>query len=100
MFDKMLEELRVYLDITWEDPTTEKKLSGVHRRAIDTINKYAGVEIDYDADGFAMQLYLDCGRYMWNNAFEDFEANFSSDLVALRGYYEVKTQQGDVANED
>lgn len=95
----MLEELKNYLDITWDDAATEKKLNGIHLRAVDILNKYAGVELDYEKDRFAMQLYLDCGRYMWNNAFEDFETNFSGDLIALRAYYAVETQKDDVTDE-
>lgn len=86
------EELKAYLDITWSDNATDKKVQGVASRAAHIISSYAGVSIDWEADGLALQLFLDCGRYIWNNAYEDFETNFMSELIALRAKYEVRAE--------
>lgn len=85
----MLDTLKSYLDITWDDPHTDDKLSGILARAKDRLCSYAGTELAF-ADGTdEQQLLLDLCRYIWNNASEDFETNYSSDLIMLRAKYKV-----------
>ena len=99
-----LETLRNELDITRDDPKTNLKLSDILRRAQSTLNEYAGEEIDFeDETTWEAQLLLDCCRYMWNHAFEDFETNFRSQLISLRAKRQVRdyaASQSDAETED
>lgn len=80
-----LDTVKNYLDITWTDSSTDAKLSGILSRAESTLESYAGAEIDFtDETTAAAQLLLDCCRYMWNDTFEDFKANYASELIMLR----------------
>lgn len=79
----MLEELKDYLNVTWEDPDTNKKIEGIINRGKDYLNEYSSGEIDFEKDGKAKQLLLDYGRYVYNHSFELFEINFSRELLSL-----------------
>ena len=90
MPEELLSELKNgVLDITWDDPDEDRKLIGILTRAKYKINKYAGAEIDYNTDLNAKQLMFDLCRYMYNNASEDFEKNYNSELLMLRAGYAV-----------
>ena len=86
----MLHELKRYLRITWEDEDTEAYVDGILQRAKAKLNRYAGTEIDFDANADERQLLLDCCRYIYNHAAEHFEEDFSGELIALRNRYAVE----------
>lgn len=80
-----LDTVKDYLDITWQDTATDSKVASILKRAESTIKKYLGDEVDFtDETTEEAQLLLDCCRYIWNHAFEDFETNFGQQLYALR----------------
>lgn len=80
----LIEALKIYLDITWNDPHTNAKLEGILERAQAKINAYAGTTLSFEDGTVEQQLLLDCCRYIWNNASEDFEDNYRADLLLLR----------------
>lgn len=96
MEQALLDTLKNYLDITWQDEHTDAKLSGILARAQTKCCAYAGVrELDF-ADGTEeQQLLLDMCRYVWNNASEDFEGNYLPDLIMLRAKYKVEAVNAD-----
>lgn len=85
----LFEEVKNYLDITWEDPATESKVAGILSRSQDVLSKYAGEELDF-SDETEKQLLFDCCRYIYNNCFEDFKTNFSAELLILRMQHQAK----------
>lgn len=86
----LLDELKTYLDITWEDVHTDAKLSGILARAQTKLCAYAGADVDFAEGSEELQLLLDMCRYVWNNASEDFETNYLSDLLMLRAKYKTE----------
>lgn len=88
--DTLLDELKRYLDITWEDPDTNQKVAGILERAKAEMNEYAGAELSYESNSWEKQLLFDLCRYIRNNAAEEFEQNFSSKLIALNEKYAVE----------
>lgn len=84
-----LPEIKNYLNITWDDPLLDNKITGIAERAERIISDYAGAEVDFLADQKAAQLALDCIRYIYNNAYEDFAVNFRSEIIMLRAGYSV-----------
>ena len=42
----LLEAVKNYLDITWDDPEGDEKLSGIIARGMQYLNKVAGAELD------------------------------------------------------
>lgn len=89
----MLDELKNYLDITWNDEKTDSKLSGILRRAESIISSYAGVTLDFELNSSEKQLLFDCCRYIYNNALEDFGKNFHSELVMLRAVHSSEEEK-------
>ena len=89
----MLNELKNYLDITWNDPATDEKLQGILNRATAVLNNYAGSEIDFSANENEKQLLFDCCRYIYNNVFEEFKINFSAELITLRAKYKIIAEE-------
>lgn len=87
----LLEALKLYLDITWEDAHTDSKLSGILSRAQTKLCAYAGnTELAFEDGSEEQQLLFDMCRYVWNNASEDFETNYLPDLLMLRAKYKTE----------
>lgn len=84
MAGTMLNSLKNYLDITYEDVQADKKLSGIMERGKAYLDNIAGEELDYDDDNIPRQLLFDYCRYARNNVLEMFEENFRTELIALR----------------
>lgn len=80
-----LDTVKNYLDITWSDDGTDKKVQGILSRAESTLNSYAGEAIDFTDETTAeAQLLLDCCRYIRNHNLAEFKVNYSSELIMLR----------------
>lgn len=82
-------EVKRSLNITWDDPDTDAKVSDMMVSAEAMINDYAGTRIDYSRDAIAMQLLKDCIRYIWNDCIDEFENRYRSQLIAMRNTYKV-----------
>lgn len=82
--EELLSDVRNYLDITFEDEETDKKLKGIIERGMVYLDDKADGRLDYSEDGKAKALLLDYCRYARNHCLELFEENFRSDLIALR----------------
>ena len=80
----LLEDVKNYLDITYEDPDGDMKLCGIIQRGEANLNKVAGKEQDYEKEGLPRALLFDYCRYARNNVLELFKENFQSELVVLR----------------
>lgn len=93
--DALLEPVRQYLDITWADPTLDGKLNGMIQRARAYLDRVAGQVIDYDADKRARQLLFDAVRYMRDDAFQDFQHDWQTELNGLHADYEVASYATD-----
>lgn len=86
----LIDTVKNYLDITWDDAHTNTKISGILARAQAKLCAYAGTDsIDFGDGTTEQQLLLDLCRYVYNNASEDFEQNYMPDLLMLRAKYET-----------
>lgn len=96
----LAEKLKRYLDITWTDAHTDQKVQDILARAQTKICAYAGTELDFSDDSDEQQLLFDLCRYIYNNASEDFEDNYRSDLIMLRAKYktEAMTDESEETN--
>lgn len=84
----LIDTVKNYLDITWDDSHTNTKISGILARAQDKLCAYAGSDsVDFGDGTTEQQLLLDLCRYTYNNASEDFEQNYKADLLMLRAKY-------------
>lgn len=87
---ELLQEVKDYLNITWEDEKTEKKLTGMMERGKTYLQKVAGVSsLDFKKEDDPKTLLLDYCRYAYSQALEMFEVNFQSELLSLHLEYQA-----------
>ena len=80
----LLEDVKNYLDITWEDPESDIKLSGIIKRGMRYIDNVAGREMDYTVEDKPRELLFDYCRYVRSNALDMFQANYLHELLFLQ----------------
>lgn len=84
-----IDEVKNYLNRTYDDPESDKKLMGVMKRAESKVRKLIGAVNGEELEPDEEQLFLDCCRYFDNNAAEEFEGNFRETINSLRAAREV-----------
>lgn len=91
--DKLLQDARNYLDITWEDAEGDQKLSGILARGQKYIDRIAGGPLDYEAEDKPRELLFDYARYVRSNALEEFQKNYLHELLSLQIVQEVERHE-------
>lgn len=86
----LLEAVKNYLDITWDDLAGDEKLSGIIARGIKYINAIAGAVLDYTIEDKPRELLFDYCRYARSNALNEFAINYLHELLSLQISQEVK----------
>lgn len=88
---ELIDDVKNYLDITWDDENTDKKLTGIIERGKSYLKEISGssTDLNFDIEGLGRSLLFDYCRYARSNALEVFEKNFISDLLKLRISQEV-----------
>ena len=88
---ELIDDVKNYLDITWDDVDADKKLSGIIERGKSYLKEISGSssELDFETEGLNRSLLFDYCRYARSNALEVFEKNFIPDLLKLRISQEV-----------
>ncbi|APC41529.1 hypothetical protein [Clostridium estertheticum] len=80
----ILEMIKAYLHITWEDANTELNLIDAIESSVAYLQGIAGVSaIDFEVNRLARDLLKDRCRYINSQALEVFEKNFASELMSL-----------------
>ena len=85
----LLDAVRNYLDITWEDSAGDEKLSGIIARGIKYIDGVAGIAQNYTIEDKPRELLLDYCRYVRSNALDEFQTNYLPELLHLQIREEV-----------
>jgi hypothetical protein len=86
--DALLSDALNYLDITWDDIDTNRKVSGILARGMAFLDRIAGTPQDYEAEDLARSLLFDYARYARENVTQDFVSNYLTELNSLRMYCE------------
>lgn len=80
----LLQEIRNDLDITWEDPLTDEKLTGIIKRGISfLVDRTGAAETDFTENSRAKALLFDYVRYDRSAALNEFYENYASELNSL-----------------
>lgn len=91
-----IKTLKNELNITYQtDESIEQKLSGILSRSQKIIRDYAGLYESEMIDEADEELLLNLCRYIWNGAYEDFQKNFSAELLQIRAKYAVRRMTED-----
>lgn len=83
--DGLLDAVKGYLNITWQDTATDTKITGYINRGMARLQQIAGVPtaLDFSEEGQPRALLLDYCRYANAQALEVFEKNFEAELLDL-----------------
>lgn len=84
MLMALLDEVKNYLDITWDDNETDLKLNGMIERGKKYLNRVAGKELDFEVEDKPKELLFDYCRYVRSNALEMFQQNYLHELLSLQ----------------
>ena len=93
----MLQAVKNYLKITWNDE--DSHIQGIIDRGQAYLNDLTGAELDYETDGPPKTLLLEYCRYVYNNASEYFEENFSKELLRLQLQEGIKAMADEVVSD-
>ena len=79
----LVEQLKERLNITWEDASTENKLSNIVEDAKITLdhNSKAGME---------RNLFMNYCMYVWNDCANEFDRSYLNEIYQIRNKYKVK----------
>lgn len=83
MPEGLLDDVKSYLHITWQDNNTDKNLTGMINRGMARLQQIAGVSLDFTKEDLPRSLLFDYCRYANSQALEVFEKNFESELLEL-----------------
>lgn len=96
----LLDEVKNYLDITWNDPQTDLKLTGIIARGKKYLNRTAGKELDFEVEDKPKELLLDYCRYVRSKALEMFQQNYLHELLSLQMESEVEAYEAENSDTD
>ena len=85
-----------YLDVTWTDIETDKKISGIVSRGVKYIDRVAGSVLDYSIEDNPRALLMDYARYAWSNALDEFTTNYLPEILALEISESVKAYEATI----
>jgi hypothetical protein len=94
----VLQAVKTYLKITWNDE--DSHIQGIIDRGQAYLNDLTGAELDYETDGPPKTLLLEYCRYVYNNASEYFEENFSKELLRLQLQEGIKAMADEVVPDE
>lgn len=86
----LLDDVKNYLDITWEDEATDRKLAGIVAGGMDYLDDKAGERLDYTRPGYGRSLLMDYARYARDGAMDVFENNYRHLLLAMQNNRRVR----------
>nr|DAE46641.1 MAG TPA: Head Tail Connector Protein [Caudoviricetes sp.] len=88
---EIINAVKNHLDITWDDPDSDKKLSGIIERGKRYIDDISGNQNNYeDSSSKAFELLLEYVRYVRCAAFDKFAINYRGELLSLQISERVK----------
>lgn len=95
--DKLLGAVKNYLNITWDDETTDAKISGLIAAGREYLDNKIGDIGDYETAGMRQMLLFDFVRYARDSALDVFENNY---LALLLGQQSQKAVNEFAANSE
>lgn len=79
----LLEEVRNYLDITWDDPKGDEKLIGMIKRGMASLSGVLG-ESDFLGDTQEKALLFQMVMYERSGERQQFWTNYKNEIISLQ----------------
>ena len=89
----LLDDVKNYLNITWDDEATDKKVSGLIASGVMYLNSKYGEEADYTADGSPRTLLFEYARYARDSALDVFENNYQPMILGMQNERRVSAYE-------
>ena len=89
--DALFLDIKTYLDITWNDEATDRKVRNFITQGMFFINDKLGTEGDYINEGHPRTLLFEYVRYARDEALDVFENNYRSMILAMQNNRKVKS---------
>lgn len=80
----LLEDIKNYINITWNDEATDKKIGGLIASGMVYLDGKYGEAADYTADGMPRTLLFEYVRYARDSALEVFENNYQALILDMQ----------------
>lgn len=96
----LLSDVKNYLNITWSDPATDAKISGLIASGMVYLNDKYGEEADYTVDGMPRTLLMEYVRYGRDSALDVFENNYQALILGMQTGRLVTNYGGSVESAD
>lgn len=82
--ESLFSDIKIYLDITWEDDDTDRKIRNIITQGMAFIDNKLGCTGNYIDDGFPRTLLFEYARYARDGALDVFENNYASMIIAMQ----------------
>ena len=80
---EILIKVKDNLKISWEDDQTNRELLDYIESARKYLLNLSGVELTFARGSSEIELLVERVRYRYNNALDEFEKNFASEIAAF-----------------
>lgn len=85
---ELLKDTKDKMYVSWSD--NDEQIKKIILRASKYIQSKITQELSFTPDSEEYELMLERCRYDWNNALDEFEKNYSSEILALIQSYALK----------
>ena len=80
----LLDDIKTYLDITWDDEQTNRRITGLIEDGMAYLDDKLGEAGDYLSPGYPRTLLKEYVRYARDAALDVFENNYQSLILAMQ----------------
>lgn len=87
-----MHQVRLKLNITWDDEDTNKRITDIILAAIPTLKHKLGIadpNFDFSTPGMENTMFLSYCLYEFNHAANEFDGNYANDIMQIRAKNEV-----------
>jgi len=98
----LTQQVKRKLNITWEDSDTDNRVSDIMGQAKSAMLRKLGIadtSFDFSVSSEENRLYLAYCLYLYNHCENEFDANYTNDILQVREFHEVKQYMEAVGNE-
>lgn len=82
--DGLLDDVKAFLGVTWEDPQTDKRYSEMILSGMAYLDDKYGVQADYTVPGEPRTLLFEYVRYDRDSALDVFENNYRNRILGMQ----------------
>ena len=94
--DKLIEQVKRKLNITWEDDDTTSRIEEIIASAIPTLKHKLGIfeaDFDFSVAGAENTLFINYCLYEWNHCLNEFDGNYANDIAQVQAIWAVKYEK-------